>query len=40
MNRQEAGIFSRLGVVSFAPEPSNKAIQMDGRFAATADRRR
>jgi len=40
MNRQEASLFSRLGVVSFAPVPPNKAMQTDGRFAATADRRR
>ena len=40
MHRQEASFFSRVGVVWFAPEPSNKAMQTDGHFTVTADRRR
>ena len=38
MNRQEASLFFRLGVVPFSPVPPNKAMQTDGRFAAAADR--
>ena len=38
MNRQEAGLFSRLRVVPYSPVPPNKAMQTDGRFAAAADR--
>jgi len=38
MNRQEASLFSRLGVVSIAPVPPNRAMPTDGRWAATAAR--
>ena len=40
MNRHETSRFFRLEVVLVAPVPPKKAIQTDGRFAATADRRR
>ncbi len=38
MNRQQAGLFFRLGVVPCSPVPPNKAMQTDGRCAAAADR--
>jgi hypothetical protein len=40
VNRQEASLFFRPGVVPCSAVPPNKAMQTDGRFAAAADAKR